>query len=84
MKIIFTQDGGFEINYTPEELSNGFQITETSFSDVCRTAEKRMEMVKDISLRNMELQSQFALHNSNISSFQNLPTIPDDVDFAED
>lgn len=87
MKITFTQDGGFEINYTSEELSNGFQISETAFTSVCKTAEKRMEMMKDIGIRNMELQSQFAIHNSNVLSFQNTQIssgIPDDVDFAED
>ena len=44
-------------------------------------------MMKDISIRNMELQSQFAIHNSNVLSFQNAKinysTIPDDTDFAE-
>lgn len=87
MKITFTQDGGFEINYTSEEISKGFQISETAFTSVCKTAEKRMEMMKDISIRNMELQSQFAIHNSNVVSFQNIQIsseIPDDVDFAED
>lgn len=85
MKITFTQDGGFEINYTSEEISNGFQISETAFTSVCKTAEKRMEMMKDISVRNMELQSQFAIHNSNILSLQNTQTIsenPEDIDFG--
>ena len=86
MKITFTQDGGFEINYTSEEISNGFQISETAFTSVCKTAEKRMEMMKDISIRNMELQSQFAIHNSNVLSFQN-PKIssatPGDIDFGK-
>ena len=67
MKVTFTEDGGFEINYTPEELSGKIEIPESAYDGIFGTIEERLHVSKDLCIRNMELSQATVVRNMELS-----------------
>lgn len=67
MKVTFTEDGGFEIDYTPEELSGKIEIPESAYDGIFGTIKERLHVSKDLCIRNMELSQATVVRNMELS-----------------
>lgn len=67
MKVTFTEDGGFEIDYTPEELSGKVEIPESAYDGIFGTIKERLHVSKELCIRNMELSQATTVKNMELS-----------------